>query len=215
MFKNRIEALSDGIFAIVFTLLVIEIKVPEYLKDRNADGLWHAIFDAIPLLVGYFVSFVVLTMFWNAHSFLFNAIAKNSNRQLSTLNMVFLCFISLLPFSAHMIGRYSDINLAVMWYGFHVLILSLLLGIILRYVFQAKDIDTSHNTTRLIKQAIIRQSLTFVFTIMGIVVAYLGFANFAFVLYMFPIIFNIIPGCNIPHILDSRFSLKYNQFQTN
>jgi uncharacterized membrane protein len=194
MFKNRIEALSDGIFAIVFTLLVIEIKVPEHLKDHNAEGLWHAIVEAAPLFVGYFVSFVVLTMFWNAHSFLFNAIAKNSNRQLSTLNMVFLCFISLLPFSAHLIGRYSDINLAVMWYGFHVLILSILLGVILRYAFQSKEIDTSHNSTRLIKQAVIRQSLTFGFTIVGIVVAYFSYANLAFVLYMFPIVFNIIPG---------------------
>jgi uncharacterized membrane protein len=194
MFKSRLEALSDGIFAIVFTLLVIEIKVPEQIADRNSSGLSHALLDITPLFLSYFVSFVVLTMFWNAHSFLFNILIKNINRTMNYINMIFLSFIALLPFSAHLIGRYSDINLAVIWYGFHVLTLSVFSGGILYYALRSKEIDTSHNSTRVIKQATIRQSMTFSFTIVGIITAYFGYSNLAFVLYMFPIIFNIIPG---------------------
>jgi uncharacterized membrane protein len=194
MFKSRLEALSDGIFAIVFTLLVIEIKVPEILKDRTASGLIHALEEASPLFLSYFVSFVVLTMFWNAHGFLFNIITKETNRIMSYLNLIFLCFISLLPFSAHLIGRYSDINIAAIWYGFHVLIISMISFGILIYALRSKEVDTTHNSKRLIKQATIRQSMTFGFTVLGIITAYFGYSNLAFVLYMFPIIFNVIPG---------------------
>jgi uncharacterized membrane protein len=207
MFKSRLEALSDGIFAIVFTILVIEIKVPEQLTDKTGPGLIHALQEITPLFLSYFVSFVVLTMFWNAHGFLFNMFVKVTNRQISYLNLVFLCFISLLPFSAHLIGRYSDVNVAVVWYGLHVLILSILSASLLLYAFKSKEIDTSHNSSRIVKQAIIRQSLTFGFTVVGIIFGYFGYTNIAFGLYMFPILFNIIPGTL--NFVEKTFGLKF------
>jgi uncharacterized membrane protein len=194
MFKSRLEALSDGIFAIVFTLLVIEIKVPEKLDYRTPAALIHALEDLGPLFFGFGVSFVVLAMYWMSHSFLYGMFTKTTNRMMMYLNLLFLAFISLVPFSAHLIGRYADMNVAVITYGLHILVISILSNIIFQYAMSSKEIDTSHNSTRLIKQARIRQFLTLGFTVAGILAASFSFLSLAFGLYMFPIFFNIIPG---------------------
>jgi uncharacterized membrane protein len=194
MFKSRLEALSDGIFAIVFTLLVIEIKVPEHLIERTNTELFHAFTELTPLFFGYLVSFVVLTMYWMAHGFLFNILTTAVNRQMMYINLIFLGLIALVPFSAHLIGSYGDLNLAVIIYGLHILSISFMSNFMLQYIISSKEIDTSHNSARLIKQARIRQLLTFSFTIAGILAAIFVNNSLAFLLYMFPIIFNIIPG---------------------
>jgi uncharacterized membrane protein len=194
MFKSRLEALSDGIFAIVFTLLVIEIKVPEHLEDRTAGGLWSILVGLAPLFLAYLVSFVVLTMYWTSHSFLFSKLTKNANRTMMYLNLIFLCLIALVPFSAHLIGRYSDINLAVIIYGIHILVISAMSNVIFYYAIFSNEIETAHNSRRIIKQAAIRRVTTLAFTSIGILSAMFVSSNLAFVLYMFPILFNIVPG---------------------
>jgi uncharacterized membrane protein len=194
MFKSRLEALSDGIFAIVFTLLVIEIKVPEQLGVRSGVELSHALAELAPLFFGFGVSFVVLAMYWMSHSFLYGMFTKATTREMMYLNLIFLALISLVPFSAHLIGRYLDIDLAVIIYGLHILLISVVSNIIFFYALGSKEIDTSHNSTRLIKQAKIRQLLTLGFMFAGVIAAYFSFTSFAFGLYMFPIFFNIIPG---------------------
>jgi uncharacterized membrane protein len=206
MFKSRLEALSDGIFAIVFTLLVIEIKVPEQLKNRNAAELWHVLSDLTPLFFGFTVSFVVLAMFWMAHNFVHGILTKNTTREMMYLNLIFLALISLVPFSAHLIGRYLDVDLAVIIYGIHILLISLVSNIMLQYALISKEIDTSHNSTRLIKQARIRQLLTFGFMLVGVIAAYFSFTSLAFGLYMFPILFNVIPGSL--NFIEKTFGLK-------
>lgn len=194
MNKNRLEALSDGVFAIVFTLLVIEIKVPEHITDLTSSGLWHALVDLSPLFVGYTVSFVVLAMYWISHSFAFSMFVKNINRQLSLINLLFLAFIALLPFSAHLIGRYGDVTLAACLYGVHLLIISLISNLMFFYATRSHEIDTAHNSPRIIAQARIRQLITPMFTVLGIILALTLSTKIAFICFMFPIIFNITPG---------------------
>jgi uncharacterized membrane protein len=206
MFKSRLEALSDGIFAIVFTLLVIEIKVPEHLANRSGLELSHALAELTPLFFGFGVSFVVLAMYWMSHSFLYGMLTKNTNREMMYLNLVFLSLISLVPFSAHLIGRYLDVDLAVIIYGLHILLISIISNIIFFYALHSKEIDTSHNSTRLIKQARIRQLLTFGFVLIGVIAARFSFTSMAFGLYMFPILFNVIPGSL--NFVEKTFGLK-------
>jgi uncharacterized membrane protein len=206
MFKSRLEALSDGIFAIVFTLLVIEIKVPENLVDRSAKELWHVLAELAPLFFGFGVSFVVLAMHWMSHSFLYSMFTKNTSREMMYLNLVFLALISLVPFSAHLIGRYLDVDLAVIIYGIHIFFISVMSNIIFFYALNSKEIDTSHNSTRLIKQARIRQLLTLGFVTLGVIAAYFSFTTLAFGLYMFPVLFNVIPGSL--NFVEKTFGLK-------
>jgi uncharacterized membrane protein len=207
MFKSRLEALSDGIFAIVFTLLVIEIKVPEHLGGRSGTELWLALSDLAPLFFGFTVSFVVLAMYWMSHSFLYGMFTKTTTREMMYLNLIFLALISLVPFSAHLIGWYLDVDLAVIIYGIHIFLISIISNIIFFYALNSKEIDTSHNSTRLIKQARIRQLLTLSFVFVGIAAAYFSFTTIAFGFYMFPILFNVIPGSL--NFVEKAFGLKF------
>lgn len=193
MNKARLEGLSDAAFAIIFTLLVIEIRVPEELHHRTATDLMHALSDLTPLFVGYAISFAVLAMFWISHNALYGMFVKNINRALVGINMLFLAFAALLPFSAHLLGRYNDLPLAVQIYGLNVLAIGLVSILALMYALKSKEIDTDHVTARMLAQARIRTILTPLFTIVGILVVPFSIP-LALILYMFPIVFNVIPG---------------------
>src|SRR6185369_1279090 len=98
MIKSRLEGLSDGVFAVVFTILVLDIRLPDGITQMTSGEIYHALSDLMPVFVGYFVSFVVLTVFWVGHTYFFGVMVKVINRQLIILNMLYLAFVSLLPF---------------------------------------------------------------------------------------------------------------------
>lgn len=193
MNKLRLEALSDGVFAIVFTLLAIEIKIPEHLEVINNANLLHSLNELSILIFAYFVTFVVIGMYWLNHSFLFGVFVKNINRQMVNLNLLFLSFIALLPFSSHLLGAYLNLSYSTLIYGIHILIISLISNFIFYYAIKSEEIDTSHVSKRLLNQSRIRQALVFVFTFLGILIGFLS-TRVAVIFFMFPIIFNIIPG---------------------
>ncbi len=193
MNKARLEGLSDATFAIIFTLLVIEIRVPEELHHRTTQDLVHALSDLVPLFVGYAITFAVLAMFWISHNALYGMFVKNINRLMIGINLLFLALAALLPFSAHLLGRYSDIPLAVQIYGLNVLAIGLVSFLALTYALKSKEIDTEHVTPRMLAQARIRTLLTPLCTILGIAVVTFS-VPLAIVLYTFPIVFNVIPG---------------------
>ena len=101
----RIDGLSDGIFAIVMTLLIIEIRVPEFHEHISNQQLWESLKELSALFLSYTLSFALLFTYWRAHYFVL-AIAKNLNVRLTNYNALFLFFIGLLPFSTHLLGRY-------------------------------------------------------------------------------------------------------------
>lgn len=101
---NRLEALSDGIFAIALTLLVLELKLPE--SAVAADSLavilsenWHA-------FLSWIISFVVLARLWMIQHDLLESAERCSSRTI-LINFLFLSTISLVPFSAHIVGVYE------------------------------------------------------------------------------------------------------------
>lgn len=119
---NRIEALHDAVFAVVMTLLVLEIKIPEV---ASGDEALHIILEQWPTFVSYFVSFTILGIFWVGFHAQYNYI-RFVDRPLLWINLLFLMFVSLLPFSAATLGRYGTEQFAVLIYGAHLTILGLI-----------------------------------------------------------------------------------------
>jgi uncharacterized membrane protein len=192
MDKARLEVLSDGVFAIVMTLLIIQITVPDILDPTDAK-LITALQDLEPLFISYFVTFAVLTMFWVAHNFFYHSFTNNVNRVLVLLNMLYLSTIALLPFSAHFLGTYLTQPVAVLTYGINVFAIGLIASIELQYAYMSDEIDTEHVTRRRVTQARIRSLITPACTLLGM--ALIGVSVWlSLVLYAFPIIFNIVPG---------------------
>lgn len=120
MKPTRIEALADGIFAIVMTLLVLELHVPTHQADLIPE-----LIALLPKLLSLIISFVILSVYWSSHHILFSYI-KKSTFNFMWLNIIFLLFISLIPFSAALLGAYPFNPLAQVIYGIHLICCGLL-----------------------------------------------------------------------------------------
>jgi uncharacterized membrane protein len=119
----RLETLADGVFAIVMTLLVFELRVPE-LPGAAAADLWAGVVRLGPSLLSFIVSFLVLGVYWVGHHSQFQYI-RRADQTLLWLNILFLMCVSLVPFSAGMLGRHGEQQLAIILYGGNLILVAL------------------------------------------------------------------------------------------
>jgi uncharacterized membrane protein len=115
MNKNRLEAFSDGVIAILITIMVLELKVP-----HGAD--LAALRPLIPVFLSYVLSFVFLGIYWNNHHHLIQSI-RNVNGQILWANLHLLFWLSLVPFVTAWMGENNFVAVPVACYG-GVLLLS-------------------------------------------------------------------------------------------
>jgi uncharacterized membrane protein len=109
----RVLALSDGVFAIIMTLLVLDIRVPQL---SEGGSLADALRGLRPSLTAFVISFIVAGMYWVGHRDLFGLI-RRADRGLVWLNIVYLLPLCLLPFGAGLLGRYDREPAALRIYG--------------------------------------------------------------------------------------------------
>jgi uncharacterized membrane protein len=112
---GRIEAFSDGIFAVAATLLVLDLKVslPEHV---NVSELGHALLDQFPKFLSWLISFVIVCKFWLNHHHI-QGLAHHATYGMVWLNCIFLMFQSLVPFPTALMGTYPKNPLAVSLFG--------------------------------------------------------------------------------------------------
>src|SRR5262245_27349014 len=110
---TRVLALSDGVFAIILTLLVLEIHVPEL---GSGQTLRQALLDIRPSLTAFLISFVVVAIAWAGHRDLF-ALIRRTDRGIVWLNFLYLLPLSILPFGAAMLATYERDPIALRIYG--------------------------------------------------------------------------------------------------
>ena len=194
MNKTRIEALSDGVFSIVMTLLIIDIKVPKIVGEIvTNDILWQKLWELWPLFRSYLISFIILGMYWIAHHALFHLFVRQVNRVFAWLNILFLMFIAFIPFSAHLMGEYPTHQPAIIVYGLNIILSGLTFYVMYRMIVMNPELVHENVTKRLKIQSTIRVLLPPVFAILGIIVSFWSIST-SFFLFAFPIFFNAIPG---------------------
>jgi uncharacterized membrane protein len=113
MNKNRLEALSDGIFAVAITLLALDIRIPSGVEY---DHLGQAILALAPKIVSYLFSFCVIGVYWTIHHFAFSRVRKIDGTLLF-LNMLILLVVTFMPFPTILIGEYPFTPLPLVIYG--------------------------------------------------------------------------------------------------
>lgn len=114
--KNRVEAFSDGVFAIIITLLVLELKVP-HIVDRASQGeLYRALAALVPKFVSWIISFLTVCIIWTNHHRLFSMFREIDIR-LFWWNANLLLWVSFIPFPTALMGDYPSNPLAVAFYG--------------------------------------------------------------------------------------------------
>ena len=130
MEKNRLEAFSDGVLAIIITIMVLELKVP-----HGAD--WAAIKPLLPVFLSYVLSFVYVGIYWNNHHHLIKA-CRRVNGKIMWANLHLLFWLSLLPFVSGWAGENHFAPLPMAFYG-AVLLLSGLAYFILQTCIVAEQ----------------------------------------------------------------------------
>lgn len=123
---SRIEALSDGVFAIAMTLLIFNLKVPELPPGASSAALVRGVLDLWPQTACFALSFVTAGALWVAHRGQFHYI-HGTNRQLLWINIVFLLFVSVIPFVTALVGRYPAYSFTVVLYGLNMVVTVLVL----------------------------------------------------------------------------------------
>ena len=113
---ERVIFLSDGLFAIALTLLVIDLRLPDLPVSAGAVEISRAIADLAPRVFAYALSFTIIAFYWVAHLRRFKLIGR-ANPGLAYLNLLFLAFIALIPFPTALIGEHGDLPLAVVIYA--------------------------------------------------------------------------------------------------
>jgi uncharacterized membrane protein len=111
--KSRIEALTDGIFATVMTVLVLSLSIPSIISTNLEVSYVKGLG---PLVLSYVMSFLILAVFWVRHHNMFNFI-KHVDTSFLWLNIVFLLTVGFIPFSTELIGRFPTTELSAVIYG--------------------------------------------------------------------------------------------------
>ena len=116
MNKHRVEALSDGVFAIVITLLILDIRVP----DVAYPHLVAALVALLPRVFAYGISFGLIGVYWLAHHQSLQLIGK-LNGLLIWLNLLYLLTVSFMPFPTALLGRYPLQPIPIVIYGLNLM----------------------------------------------------------------------------------------------
>jgi len=114
--RERIVNLSDGVFAIAITLLVLDIHVPDIPENLVASELPAALLALWPKYLGYLLSFVGISTFWVIHHSIFRPI-RAYDRVLLYLNFLFLMVVAFVPFPTSLLGEYGGHQLPVAVYA--------------------------------------------------------------------------------------------------
>jgi uncharacterized membrane protein len=159
---ERIGALSDGLFAIAMTIIVLEIRVPA-LGEHSNDAVGLALVDLAPRFLTYVLSFLTLGIFWNAQHTQLNYIAR-ADRHFAWLQLAYLAVVALLPFSTSLLAEFIDVDLAFGVYWINLLALGVMLYLVWLYAERAglASPDATPEISRALKRRIVNyQALYF------------------------------------------------------
>jgi len=136
---RRIETLVDGVFAIAMTLLVLGIAVPSIANPTEAS-LYQALLDLLPNFYSYFISFVLLAVFWRINHVQFNRI-KRADDTLLWIIVIWLLFVALVPFSAFFVGEYGNFQIPNIFFDLNLFAIGFLLFLNGRHAFNHGLVD--------------------------------------------------------------------------
>ncbi len=186
----RLDQLSDGIFAIVMTILVFHIELPNIWGPIDNAGLLSQIEKLLPVFLSYILSFALLFTYWRAHHFFVSIYAKNVDSKLININALFFMLISLVPFSASLLGQFSNNELSVIIFGVHIILLGLTLNWMRNYVIYSPHIQNPEISKREIRGGTVRTLAPVFFSIIAIAICFFSI-TLSLVLFTLAVIFNL------------------------
>jgi uncharacterized membrane protein len=191
MKQTRLDQLSDGIFAIVLTLLTFDLKIPPIPGPITDQTLWNALKNISPILLSFMLSFALIFTYWRAHHYIASIYAKTVDSRLSSINALFFFFVALIPFSTRLIGEFSQTRLAIVIYALNIIAIGFSLLIMRSYVLSSGHIDHVFVTRYEKRRGLIRVIVPMLFAGFAIIICFYS-TWVAFLLLTFAIVFNLL-----------------------
>lgn len=190
MNKNRLEAFSDGVLAIIITIMVLELKMP-----HSSD--WSALKELIPVFFSYVLSFIYVGIYWNNHHHLLHA-TKVISGGIMWANLNLLFWLSLLPFATSWMGENHFERNTVILYTINLFLCGA------AFMVLQTVISSCHKTDLHVKEALERTKIKGYFSVIGYALAIpLAFINpyFSCVIFILIAIAWVIPDKNIEKVV--------------
>jgi TMEM175 potassium channel family protein len=195
---GRLEAFSDGVFAIAITLLVLELSV----SNDAGENLLHSILHEWPSYLAYVTSFLTIGVIWLQHSAITGAL-QAADATLYRLNLLVLLLVSFTPFPTKLVSEFVDDRdaerVAVVFYGLTLLALALALTAFVRYAAENPRLVKDEVAAGDVEAALVHQP-DFLFYGIGIAVG-LFLPRLGVVLYLLIALYLGIPGKTIHRLL--------------
>lgn len=194
---NRVEALSDGVFAVAMTLLVLEVHVPD-VRTGPLDpltflaDLWYANGSG-KVFLAYVMSFALLGVYWVGQHSQFQYI-RRADRPLLWINILFLLLIALVPFTTSMVGKYMSItSMALVVYGVHLLAIAIVIYSHWWYATHDRHLTDHHLDQQIVKAGAGRIRTSMFICLAGLALAFINPYVSAACYLLIPIYY-IVPG---------------------
>ena len=198
---GRLEAFSDGVFAIAITLLVLELGV----SGGAADDLLRGILDQWPSYLAYLTSFMTIGVIWLQHSAITNAL-RGADATLYRLNLLVLLLVSFLPFptklTAEFVHEEDAARVAAVFYGLVLLALALAITAFVRYAAENRRLVADHIEAEAMEAALVHQP-SFLFYGVGIGISLIA-PTVGIGFYLVTSVYIGIPGRTIHRLLRRR-----------
>ncbi len=188
--KNRMEALTDGIFAIAMTLLVLSLEIPAGIHDPSDATVTAMLAGQLPAFYHYFLAFLILASFWVAHHAQVNRL-RHIDRTFLWINIAALMFVTLVPFSVSLIGDYPDETFAAVAFEMNLLLLGLLFAVLWWYAVHERRLVHPDTDVHRGKQ---RVMVVPAVSVIAILLALAG-ATWSTAIYaLIPLVMRLLPG---------------------
>ena len=189
---TRIEALADGIFAVAMTLLVLDVKLPDSELYATNHDLIARILSLEHIYVIYFVSFIVLGMYWVAHHATFHYI-RYVDHTLLWINLFFLFVITSVPFGTDMLGSHNALTFPYLYFGTKVLLLSSLLVSQIFYLRRHPELAQPSLTQAVVRKIVRRSAIFALVPVLSMVAVFYNMRLALYIYFLLPVV-HFLPG---------------------
>ncbi len=190
MKQARLDSLADGIFAIVMTLLVLDLHIPVLNGLASNGSLIVALESAVPSILAYVLSFLLLFTYWRGHHSIASVLAQNIDSKLTTINAFFFLFVGLVPFTTLLVGRYFETQAAIALYGLNVIVIGLLLYWMRGYIIASPTIRNAETTPVQLQHMTLRILVPVYTAALAILISFFD-TKLSLLLFTLALIFNI------------------------
>lgn len=190
MKQFRLDQLADSIFAIVMTILVFEIRVPEYAGIISEKTLITYLFNMYPLFLSYLLSFSLIFTYWRSHHFIASVLAKNIDTKFANRNGIFFFLVGLVPFSSHFLGTYIYTETAVIFFALNIILIGFSLFSMRNYAIKSQTIENAPFTKTENEHAYMHILFPIISAVLAIGVSFISI-KLALVLFTLAILFNL------------------------